>query len=62
MGIVIIGKKSKKKSPVDMKYGVRELERETVMAYQTNILKIDTLKIFTLNIENKIQMISRTLF
>ena len=45
-----------------MKYGVRELERETVMAYYANILKIDTLYIFTLNNKNKIQMISRQLF
>ena len=32
--------------PVEMKYNARELERKTVMAYYTNILKIDTLEIY----------------
>ena len=46
MGIVIIRKHIEIIYiilPVDMKYGVRELGRETVMTYYANILKIDTL-------------------
>ena len=37
--------------------GVRKPEKETVIAYYQNILKIDALEITTLHIENKIQIL-----